>query len=327
MDREHANHSDVLIIGAGISGLLAAENLTGRGLKITVLEKSRGVGGRMAVRRIGEGVFDHGVQFITTRNAALSERMTAWLMNGEAGIWCYGFRQNDGHPHYCGSRGMTTIPKRIAQSMDIRFQEHAADIALQDGHWQVTTQAGARYDAPFLLITCPLPQAVDLLESSAVPLSTQHRQRLQSVSYDPCLTLLALLDAPSRIPQPGGLFVQHEPLHFIADNQKKGVSPVPCVTIHATPQFSLDHYQDEDDSIAASLLQAVDEWLPAPPQQVQIKRWRYCQPVACFEERFLSLHEDPPLLLAGDAFQQPGIEGAALSGLAASNQLLQVLQP
>jgi predicted NAD/FAD-dependent oxidoreductase len=53
--------TDVLIIGAGMSGTAAAE-LSRAGRKLLVVDKGRGVGGRMASRRIGEAVFDHGAQ-------------------------------------------------------------------------------------------------------------------------------------------------------------------------------------------------------------------------------------------------------------------------
>ena len=98
-----------LIIGAGMSGLLAARRLQQSGLKVTVLDKGRGLGGRMATRRILDGVFDHGAQFFTVRAPAFQDCVDEWLAEGAAQLWATGFASaagqapGDGYPRYRGS--------------------------------------------------------------------------------------------------------------------------------------------------------------------------------------------------------------------------------
>ena len=59
----------VAIVAAGMSGLACARTLTDQGYAVTVFEKSRGVGGRMATRRTQHDItFDHGAQYFTTRD-------------------------------------------------------------------------------------------------------------------------------------------------------------------------------------------------------------------------------------------------------------------
>ena len=60
---------DAVVIGAGIAGLCAAEQLVAAGRHVVVLDKARGIGGRMATRRVGAAVCDHGAQFFTVRGA------------------------------------------------------------------------------------------------------------------------------------------------------------------------------------------------------------------------------------------------------------------
>src|SRR6478672_4303562 len=43
---------DVAVIGAGISGISCAQQLRQVGYRVVVVEKSRGLGGRMATRRV-----------------------------------------------------------------------------------------------------------------------------------------------------------------------------------------------------------------------------------------------------------------------------------
>ena len=66
--RNKSEEKTVAIIGAGISGLTAARMLTDAGIKVTVFEKSRGVGGRTANRRSEYGSFDHGAQYFTVKD-------------------------------------------------------------------------------------------------------------------------------------------------------------------------------------------------------------------------------------------------------------------
>ncbi len=80
---------DVLIIGAGLAGLSAANDLHQAGLKVLVVDKGRGLGGRLAGRRIGDPTFDHGAQFMTARDsrltASVAQRIKAGLAEGGYG--------------------------------------------------------------------------------------------------------------------------------------------------------------------------------------------------------------------------------------------------
>ena len=50
----------VAVIGAGLAGLTAAARIAAGGAAVTVYDKSRGLGGRLATRRSPQGSFDHG---------------------------------------------------------------------------------------------------------------------------------------------------------------------------------------------------------------------------------------------------------------------------
>ncbi|MFA6245022.1 MAG: FAD-dependent oxidoreductase, partial [Candidatus Hydrogenedentales bacterium] len=82
--------ADCIVIGAGISGLLAARTLRDSGKTVVILDKARGVGGRMATRRIGECVFDHGAQFFTATDPKFVEHVNRWTDDGIAAQWSRG---------------------------------------------------------------------------------------------------------------------------------------------------------------------------------------------------------------------------------------------
>jgi renalase len=321
-----------LIVGAGISGLLAANALQRAGWDVTVLDKGRGVGGRMATRRFGGGTFDHGAQFFTVRSDRFSDLVEGWLGAGAAAEWSRGFadadgRPNeDGYPRYRGAHGMTSIPKYLARGLDVRTCERAVSVDATAAGWEVACESGLRLEPTALLLAMPVPQALELATSGNYGLPASARQQLEAVSYGPCLAFMALLDGPADVPGPGGMQIKGEPLDWIGDNQHKGISDLPAITIHAGPEWSRAHFEDDGAELERQLISFASDQLGTDLSSLVVEsslaRWRYSWVTDAHPEPFVVASEDPALLFCGDAFGQPKVEGAALSGLAAADYLL-----
>jgi renalase len=319
-----------VVVGAGISGLLAARELAAAGWRVVVLDKGRGVGGRMATRRLENGTFDHGAQFFTVRSDRFGQLVQEWSGEGVVEEWSRGFadakgKQNeDGHPRYRGSEGMSSIPNHLARGLDVRTDERVVGVDLRDGAWEARTGSGSRVAGAALLLTAPVPQSLALFEDGSA-LSEEARRRLAEISYSPCLALMALMDRPTRVPEPGGVQIKGEPLNWIGDNQRKGISEAPALTIHAGPEWSREHFESDEAWVIASLLAFAGKQLgtdlPSTVVESSLVRWRYSWVTRPYPEPCFMAREDPPLLFAGDAFGPSKVEGAALSGLAAANQL------
>ncbi|MBZ0296705.1 MAG: FAD-dependent oxidoreductase [Anaerolineae bacterium] len=320
---------DCLVVGAGISGLLAACKLHAAGQSVIVLDKGNGVGGRMATRRIHDSTFDHGAQFFTVRDDRFGVLVDAWLKSGLVVEWSRGFAdragemKEDGHARYRGAQGMTTIPKHLAADIDVRTsaQVTAIDLDSQSG-WLVQTEQET-YEARRLLLTPPVPQSLALLDAGNYRLPVDVRHDLDAISYNPCIALMARLDGPSAVPAPGGIQLNQEPIYWMADNYRKGISSAYGVTIHAAPDFSHAHF-DDLEAAAKLLFEAAAPYLgDAQVSTYQVQSWRYSQPLDVYADTYLALQDGPPLVLAGDAFAGPRVEGAALSGLTAGDYLLE----
>lgn len=313
---------DVAIIGAGIAGLLAAEELAAAGASAVVLEKSRGVGGRMATRRAADAAFDHGAQFFTVRTHAFRKRVDRWQEGGVAGIWCYGFSGHEpGHPRYRGVPGMTAIAKEVARPLDVRLETRVQRISASRGQAELESENGERFAAGAVILTAPLPQALALIRQSELPIDSATAERLDAVVYDPCLVLLAV-DPKLSLPAPGGMQRPTEHLDWIADNGQKGVSGrAGAVTVHAAPELSRRYYEASDEEVISILSDEVRSWGPFDPAFTEVKRWRYSKPQQTLDEGCVAVVQEPPVILAGDAFSGARVEGAATSGLAAADLL------
>ena len=74
----------VVIVGAGICGLVAGRRLADSDADVVLVDKGRSVGGRLATRRIGDATVDHGAQFFTVRTPAFQRQVDDWVDRGLA---------------------------------------------------------------------------------------------------------------------------------------------------------------------------------------------------------------------------------------------------
>ncbi|MEO0834562.1 MAG: FAD-dependent oxidoreductase [Cyanobacteria bacterium J06642_3] len=319
-DRSSSN-SDCIVIGGGITGLITATILQRQGLGVTVLDKGRGIGGRLATRRIVatdtiEGVFDYGTQYFSVKHPQVQVWVDDWLRQGVVKEWCQGFAEPDGKPRYCGVNGTRGIAKYLAQDLDVHTSTRVVKVS-HDNRWLVETENNQHYQGDRLVLTLPVPQSLNLLDASQIQLPVAIRKSLEQIRYYSCLAVLALLEQPSQIPSPGGISLEHKSLVWLGDNHQKGISPNGyAVTLHATPEFSDTYWDRDEGEIAEYLFNEASDYLGSQVIKYQVHRWRYSLPQTFHREPCLKLPQ-LSLVMAGDAFVAPKIEGAVISGIAA----------
>jgi renalase len=318
---------DVVIVGAGLAGLMAANRLQAGGRDVLVLDKGRGVGGRLATRRIGPGQADHGAQFFTAREPEFAAFVAEWKAQGLVYIWSEGWGEaEDGHPRYAVRGGMTALAKQLAQLLDVRTGVKVTGITAVASGWQVPDENGRIYHSQALILTPPVPQSLTLLDAGGTLLETADRAALEAITYAPCLCGLFWVEGEVNLPHPGAVQGDETTtLAWLADNRRKGISPeAQLLTFHAGIDFSRRHYDDPAEVVLPLLKQELTPYLTANAtvREAQLKRWRYARPLRLHPERCLRADGLPPLIFAGDAFNGPRVEGAALSGLAAAEALL-----
>lgn len=303
------------------------------GGKVTILEKSRGVGGRMATRRMGDGLCDHGAQFFTARDELFAARVREWAEAGLALPWAEQFPDEAARVpplpvlRYRGAPSMTAIPKSLARHLDVKLGQRALRATVVDRRWEIITDQGLKFTAEALILTSPVPQSLALFDSDHPLLTREMIASLRMIQYRPCVAMLLLLDGPSMIPVPGAVYLSEGPIHWMADNQRKGISPaVTTVTLHASADYSARNFETADAEITTAVLYQVRRWLGSGIREQAIHRWRYSEPVSAWPDPCLVGVTEPPLVFAGDAFGGGRIEGAALSGLAAARTLLSLHQ-
>jgi len=198
--------AEFLVVGAGMAGLTAADILHRAGRDVLVVDKGRGVGGRMASRRIGAATFDHGAQFLTAKDPGFAEVVAQWHETGIVAEW---YRSTstcvEGHSRWRGRPSMTAIARHLARDLDVRLSCRISSLRCEGGVWAASLEAGETIHAEAVLLTAPVPQSLALLETGGVVLPSSSRNRLDGLTYERCLAVLAVLDGPSLVPTPGRL--------------------------------------------------------------------------------------------------------------------------
>jgi predicted NAD/FAD-dependent oxidoreductase len=328
--------ADIIVIGAGIAGLMAANLLQKGGAHVTVLERSKSVGGRLATRRIGPGRADHGAQFFTVRTPEFRHWVQQWEYEKIVYTWSMGWSdgslhqgQSDGNPRYAVHGGMNALAKHLARDLDdVQVNSVIVTVTATHDGWLVQNEGGDIYTARGLVVTPPVPQTLELLRGGATTLAPDDQETLEKIEYRPCICGLFWLEGPVHLPEPGAIQRHDAPIAWIADNHRKGISrEATILTVHAGIDFSQQLWNETDEDALAALRASFKPYIEPDTHilEAQIKRWSYSIPTTTHPERFLMAANLPPLVFSGDAFGGPRVEGAALSGLAAGRALMERL--
>lgn len=311
---------EVIIIGGGLSGIMAARTLMENGVEVLIVEKSRSVGGRLATRRIGEGKADHGAQFFTVRSPELQEDVEKWLEAGWVKRWF-----GTPYPRYTSTAGMNALAKQLAGSIPVKLNTRVSSIRDgRDGPLEVELENGEKIPANHCIVTAPAPQALQLVGGIAQP-------EVPTISFAPCFEGMFTFDGPSSIPSPGhvdeGL---PDGVERVVDHKKKGISSTVTVSVYMTGDWSKKHVDMEEDSIIAPIQKVAEGFLEKGSRVTgaQLKRWKYAEAEAVVRTPFVEMGHEGRIVLCGDAFLRENdeagrtrFESAYLSGVSAGTRV------
>ncbi len=304
----------IAVVGAGVSGLACAEALRARGVRVRLFDKSRGVGGRMALRRastpLGEAAFDHGAQYFTAREPEFVAKVKSWIEAGVAAPWPL-----LGPDAFVGVPAMNAPAKFMAEPLDVRLGVKVESLQRVDGGWRLGSACLHTYRC--VVIALPAEQAAVLAADAAPELAA----RAKAVPSDPCWTVMAAFDQPladSRdVLRPGGI------IGWAARNRAKpGRSGPESWVVQASPDWSREHLHDPEAEVSAALLAELQAVLGCPPPRLRhsaAHRWRYARSGAVGVPFLL----DPAAGVGccGDWLLGPRVEAAWTSGDALGRRL------
>jgi predicted NAD/FAD-dependent oxidoreductase len=332
----------IAIIGAGMAGVSLAYTLKHHA-DIVLIEKSRGVSGRIAHRRAAQVGFDHGAAYMTIRDPQFADLMAPYISAGLLQNWpqhpvrlASGTATEPKSPSpdsYAVSGAANALVKAITADhlagIDIRLSTRARQITRHDSDaeamWRIEidqgTNDGSKTNespdilADWVISTAPAPQTADMMPSSA-----NFHQQVSDISMQGCFTLMLGFDSALNIGWDAAWGDHDQPIGFIADNRTKPARDHRCsaLAIHAGNQWSSDHLASDPEWVKDQMIAALYARTGIDSQSathIGFHRWLYANPAQPLRELFV-MDTSLQLAAAGDWCLGGRVENAYLSGSA-----------
>lgn len=307
----------VLVIGAGMSGLTAAAQLAAAGHEVVVVDKGRAVGGRMASKRIGPARFDHGAQHFSVRTPEFAATVESWIDVGVASAWFES--ESITHPErgverrHRGVPAMRSICEYLAGGLTVRTGVRVERITAGP---VAVTEDGDRLAADVVIVTAPVPQTLAMTED--LPISRSARDELLGIGYQSTIAIMATMEADLEL-EAGHTVGEGGAVAWIADNHQKGVSAVPAITVHSTPEYAARHLEEDARRWVSDLIPEAERLTGGRVASAVGHRWRYSMPINPSQSGHLRLADG--VYVAGEALAHARVEGAFLSGRAVAEAI------
>ncbi|MEX2469679.1 MAG: FAD-dependent oxidoreductase [Pseudohongiellaceae bacterium] len=311
----------IAIIGAGAAGLSLASSLA-NAAEVRVFEKSRGLGGRLANRRLGDAIVDHGAQFFTARHPGFQALLERATERGDIAPWQARvltlapgnkpYRRVWFEPHYVGVPAMNALTRLLAENVNIALQARVSRIERHGGRWRLRTDSGDSLGSfDWVVSAAPAPQTEALL-----PATFTLRDSLRRCRFSACIALV-LNGRDLPLPHCDAAVVRQSPLAWLARHRgRPGRQGDELLLLHSSNAWADDHIDASDDSIRSTLLAALSELFDFDAMGVDVlhlQRWRLARVEAAADRDYL-LDPSNRLAACGDWCRGDRVEDAFLSG-------------
>jgi predicted NAD/FAD-dependent oxidoreductase len=334
----------IAIIGAGLSGLVAAQQLMQAGHTVTVFEKSRGMGGRMSTRYAKgdrSSKFDHGTPFLSAQGPLFNAFIHELEAKGLIKKWTNKFLYEDadtitevsaipsGADLYVALDGMNSIGKYLSRPIDVRNGVRVGGIthfgkkAHKKKVWMLNLDDQQVFEADAVIVALPATQAYGVIQTAQDETSIRRIIReIDEISYNPSLSFMFNF-GKQEIPDWSALkLVDPDVSLIINESSKRDFGGDFAVVVHSTPELAIKHQTDDRDLALHQILKVLTRELgvfASNPLWHDIHYWRYARARKTISSPFFECDDpDLPLAIIGDYFKGNDLEASYNSAYALS---------
>jgi len=330
---------EVLVVGAGVSGLACAQALAAAGRRVAVLDRARGVGGRCATRRL-EGVpFDHGAgflhggdpAFLAALDAVPAIRLEGWPRRVEgSGRPCQPEAFRPGERRVAFAEGVSAFPRHLAAGLDVRLETEVEGFEITAGGVRLGLRSGA-VEAPVVVLALAAEQGLGFLAGLPAPPPAVNAARalLQTAVSQPSLALLALYPPEVAVPEWDAAYPERSKVLQVVLNEtsKRPAAGRTALVLQAHAAWSRERLRSTawPEELLDEAAHVLGPWA-ARPSASYAHRWSYARLDRSAElcgPMLLALPGGGRLGLCGDRFAPGGgVQAAFTSGRMMAGRIL-----
>lgn len=315
---------DWIVIGGGVAGCRLSHHLTQKGNSVLLLEKARGLGGRLCHRRTEYGRYLHGVQYISIRSQRLYQILEPYILHTEdvrlhasmqsydvkTGAWDDSFSDGS-HHRYVVYPNTSVFCADWSKDATVHLQEQVQQLHFHEKEdlWIVET-AREKYHARHLASTVPWPQMQAILPAQMQAHCAQGRN---AVYHPSASCILRFTEDWKTTRDFQGCFLRNSPISFLARQDHGDLASWVAVLEHAWVQL---HWKLPIEQVQEEIIGALGQLhMGTVPTvaYIDVHWWKY----ALLQGKYDSpmWYEQWKLLITGEGYhsQYRGVEGAVLA--------------
>ena len=325
---------NVAVIGAGITGITLA-NLLHKKVNLTVFEKSRGVGGRMATRRAEPYQFNHGTQYFKIENEEFKDFMQPLMRNKIIKPLRTNYieifnkkvikrTKMYNQKYYTAESNMNSVVKYLINNkFYIKLLCKIEKTIKKNGKWFIIDSENLSYGPyDWLFITIPSDQAIEILNNDFKLLNIIKKLKMRS-----CFSLMLGFDKIKEFDFDTALFLDEDVQWLSISKKILEKKKYYNLLINSSYNFAEQNINGSKDKISDYLIKQVSDILKCELNNYKHKAlhfWKYAMSEKNNNLGSL-LDEDLKVIVCGDWCMNGKVEGSFLSAKDAVNKLLKYI--
>ena len=321
----------IAIIGAGISAITIAQNLKNIA-NVSLFEKSRGVGGRMALRRSGLYEFDHGTQFFTAKDQNFKNFIAPLIKENVIKQWDARFAEfknnkllrrttwDSEYPHYVGVPGMNSISQYLSKDLDITLNTKVNKMVKNSNNsWELfddNLNNLGEYD--WVISTAPAIQSSEIL-----PKYFKHYNELITRKMVGCFSLMLGFERALPLSWDAALIRDADISWVSINSSKPNRAKSFSMLIHSTNAWAEKHLSDNYQDVISFLNKETSRIIGYDTSHADHKdlhAWRYAN-IAKQTKSDILIDYKNRLAACGDWLKQGRVECAFEAGFMMAKEI------